>query len=67
LGGKNKIPTRLAHNGASGSYRASIVVNRESGFFCVANWTLAGSVNEHEVNTRIREAVRWAEQTVSKG
>lgn len=60
-GGKGKIPTRLAHNGALGSYRASIVVNLETGFFCVANWTLSGAVKEDELKARIRKVVKRAE------
>ncbi len=60
------MPTRLAHNGALGSYRAGMVVNLETGFFCVANWTLAGFSNEKTVTARVREAVRQAEQAVVK-
>lgn len=66
FGTNNKIPTRLAHNGALGGYRASIVVNLETGFFCVANWTLAGFANEKTVTARIRAAIKMAEQTVKK-
>jgi len=66
VSGDKKMPTRLAHNGALGSYRAGMVVNLETGFFCVANWTLAGFSNEKTVTARVREAVRQAEQAVVK-
>lgn len=65
-GGDNTLPSRLAHNGALGGYRASIVVNLETGFFCAANWTLNGFQNEKEVTARIRGAMREAEQTQMK-
>ena len=63
--GKN-TPTRLAHNGALGGYRASIVVNLNTGFFCTANWTLNGFANEKAVTTRIRTAIKAAEQAAAK-
>jgi hypothetical protein len=41
-------------------------VNLESGFFCAANWTLAGLEGDASVGTTVRQAVQKAEKVFVK-
>ncbi len=59
-------PSRLSHEGSLACYRACLVVNLNTGFFCAANWTLANLESDADVGHVIHQALRNAENAFVK-